>query len=147
MKYMLQMIVDESAWQNLTPEEMQPMIDAMERYNDEVRSGGAWVSGEGLDFSMNAKTVRVSDRQRTVTDGPYRSEGEQLGGFWIIEAASIDDAVGWAQRVPMTNGSIEVRALVPEDFASEQQGYARRRLRRRRLGAELPPDGLTGVAR
>ena len=115
MKYILQMIVDESAWQNLTPEQMQPMIDEMERYNDQLRNGGAWVSGEGLDFSENAKTVRVTDGRRTVTDGPYGTAREQLGGFWIIEAEGIDDAVRWAQQVPMTNGSIEVRGLVPEE--------------------------------
>ena len=115
MKYMLQMVVDESAWQSLTPDQMQPMIDAMGRYNDELRSGGAWVSGEGLDFSSNAKTGRGTEGQREVVDGPAIDSTPQLGGFWIIECASIDDAVEWAKRVPMTNGSIEVRALVPED--------------------------------
>ncbi len=114
MKYILQMIVDESAWQNLTPEQMKPMLDEMERFNQNLRHGGAWVSGEGLDFSSNAKSVRVTDGQRTVTDGPYGSAKEQLGGLWIIEAESIDEAVRWAQQVPMTNGSIEVRGLVPE---------------------------------
>ena len=115
MKCMLQMIVDESGWQSLTPEEMQPMIDEMERFNDKLRAAGVWVSGEGLDFSSNAKTVRVRAGKRTVTDGPYGSAPEQLGGFWIVEADSIDDAVGWAEQVPMTSGSIEVRALVPEE--------------------------------
>lgn len=114
MKYLLQMIVDESGWQSLSPEEMQPMIDAMEGFNDELRTAGAWVSGEGLDYSSTARTVRVADGSRTVTDGPYGSAREQLGGFWIIEARDIDEAVGWAQRVPMTTGSIEVRGLIPE---------------------------------
>ncbi len=120
MKYILQMIVDESGWQNLTPEEMQPMIEEMERYNDQLRAAGAWVSGEGLDYSAGAKTVRVSGGQRTVTDGPYSPGGDQLAGLWIIEAGSIDDAVAWAQKVPMTNGAVEVRALVPDDFGGEQ---------------------------
>ncbi len=115
MKYMLQMIVDESSWQNLSPEEMQPMIDAMEGFNDQLRGAGAWVSGEALDYSSGAKTVRVRDGNRTVTEGPYGTAQEQLGGFWIIEAESMDDAAGWAQRVPMTNGSIEVRGLIPEE--------------------------------
>ena len=122
MKYILQMIVDESDWQNLTPEEMQPMIEEMERYNDRLREGGVWVSGEGLDFSSNAKTVRATNGNRTVTDGPYGSAKEQFAGLWIIETESIDDAVRWAEQVPMTNGSIEVRGLVPDDYGSEQQG-------------------------
>ena len=120
MKYMLQMIVDESAWQNLTPEQMQPMIEEMERYNDKLRNAGVWVSGEGLDFSSNARTVRVRDGQRSTENGPANSVREQLGGFWIIETESIDDAVRWAEQVPMTNGAIEVRGLVPEDLGSEQ---------------------------
>ena len=115
MKYILQMIVDESSWQNLTPEAMQPMIDEMERYNSQLRDAGVWVSGEGLDFSSNARTVRVSEGNRSVADGPATSATEQLAGFWIIEAGTIDDAVEWAQKVPMTNGSIEVRGLVPDD--------------------------------
>ena len=119
MKYLLQMIVDESAWQILSPEEMQPMIEEMERYNDELRVAGAWVSGEGLDFSANARTVRVADGRRTVTDGPYTSAREQMAGLWIIQADELDDAVDWAQRVPMTNGAVEVRALVPEEVGSE----------------------------
>jgi hypothetical protein len=117
MKYILQMIVDESEWQNLTPEQMQPMIETMERFNDELRAAGAWISGEGLDFSENAKTVRVSGGERSVTDGPYSPGGEQSGGLWIIQADEMEDAVAWAKRVPMTNGAVEVRALVPEDYA------------------------------
>ena len=121
MKYILQMIVDERAWQDLTPEQMQPMLEAMEGFNEQLRTAGAWVSGEGLDFSANARTVHVADGERSVTDGPATDATEQLGGFWIIEASSIDDAVAWANRVPMTNGSIEVRGLVPEDIGSDQQ--------------------------
>ena len=120
MKYMLQMIVDERVWQNMTPEQMQPMIEEMERYNDKLRNAGVWVSGEGLDFSSNARTVRVRDGQRSTENGPANSVREQLGGFWIIETESIDDAVRWAEQVPMTNGAIEVRGLVPEDLGSEQ---------------------------
>jgi hypothetical protein len=114
MKYMLQMYADETDWQNLTPEQMQPMIEAMEGYNNELRQAGAWVSGEGLDFSATARTVRIRDGQRSVDNAPAHGNTHQLAGFWIIEAGSLDDAVGWAQRVPMTNGAIEVRSLVPE---------------------------------
>ena len=115
MKYILSMVVDESAWESLTPDQMQPMIDAMNGYNDSLRQGGAWLGGEGLDFSKNAKTVRVRDGQRSVVDGPAMASKEQVGGYWVIEAPDMDAAVEWARKVPMTNGSIEVRSLVPED--------------------------------
>jgi hypothetical protein len=116
MKYILQMIVDETSWTDLTPEQMQPMLNEMERYNDQLRGAGVWVSGEGLDFSSNAKTVRVNGGSRTVEEGPAISSTKQLAGYWIIETETIDQAVDWARKVPMTNGSIEVRGLVPEDF-------------------------------
>jgi hypothetical protein len=117
MKYILQMVADESAWLNLQPEEMQPMIEAMERYNEGLRSAGAWVSGEGLDYSGNAKTVRVSDGQRAVDEGPHTPGPAQLAGFWIIETPGIEEAVDWAKQVPMTSGAIEVRPLVSDDSA------------------------------
>jgi hypothetical protein len=117
---MLMMIVDESAWENQSPEQMQPMMDAMDSYNDELRAGGAWVSGEGLDFSKNAKTILADDGKRTVQDGPHVSQRDQIAGFWIIEAANMDDAVAWAMRIPMKEGSVEVRALVPEDWRDAQ---------------------------
>ncbi len=114
-KFILSMVVDESGWSNLKPEEMQPMIDAMETYNQSLRDGGAWVSGEGYDFSWDAKTVRVAEGQRSVVDGPAIESKLQVGGHWIIQAESMDQAIDWAKKIPMTNGSIEVRGLVPED--------------------------------
>ena len=120
MKYILHMVVDESSWEDLTPEQMGPMLDEMERYNDKLRGAGVWVQGEGLDFSRNAKTVRVVDGQRSVVDGPAIESKEQVGGFWIIEAESMDAALEWARLVPMTTGSVEVRSLVPEDIGQEQ---------------------------
>lgn len=118
MKYILNMVVDESDWQSLTPEQMQPMIDEMERYNSRLRDAGVWVSGEALDFSSNAKTVRVENGNRTVVDGPSSSEQLQIGGFWIIDVKGLDDALEWARQVPLTNGAIEVRALLDEDGAA-----------------------------
>ena len=113
MKYLLQMIADESYWQNLTPEEMQPMIQAMDDYNSQLKGAGVYVSGEGLDFSGNAKTVRPTpDGGRTVTDGPFSNAKDQFGGYWVIETDTIDDAVEWAKKVPMSVGGIEVRPIL-----------------------------------
>src|SRR5262245_27401744 len=116
---MLMMIVDESRWENLSPEQMQPMIDAMDAYNDELRAGGAWVSGEGLDFSKNAKTILADDGKRTVKDGPAMDHRDQLAGYWIIEAPSMDEALTWGMRIPMSRGSIEVAAPVTADWRDE----------------------------
>jgi hypothetical protein len=97
---------------------MQPMIDAMGTYNQSLRDAGAWIGGEGYGFSWDAKTVRVNDGQRTVEDGPAMESKHQVGGHWVIEAGSIDEAVDWAKKVPMKNGSVEVRELVPDDAST-----------------------------
>jgi hypothetical protein len=75
-------------------------------------------SGEGLDFSGNAKTVRVTaDGGRTVSDGQFHDAKDQFGGFWIIEAHPINDAVEWAKRVPLSVGGVEVRPILANDPA------------------------------
>jgi hypothetical protein len=117
-KYLLLMTVDDSYWTELTPEEQAPMMAAMEAYNQQLRDAGAWVGGEGIDQSANAKTVRPeASGGRTVTDGAFHDAPEHVGGYWVIEAASMDEAVEWAKKVPLSGGGIEVRALVPEDYA------------------------------
>jgi hypothetical protein len=114
VKYILQMIVDERNWEALTPDEFAQFDTRINALNDELRSAGAWVSGEGLDSQAAAKTVRFDGESQTVTDGPASTATEQLGGFWIIEADSPDAAIAWAQKVPLTSGAIEVRPLVAE---------------------------------
>ena len=92
------------------------MIAAMDDYNSQLKSAGVWASGEGLDFSGNAKTVRPTpDGGRTVTDGPFTNAKDQFGGYWVIEAGSMDDAVEWAKRVPMSVRVIEVRPILDPD--------------------------------
>jgi hypothetical protein len=113
-KYLLLMTVDDSYWTALTPEEQGPMMAAMEAYNQQLRDAGAWVGGEGIDVSANAKTVRAGGE---VTDGTFHSAAETVGGYWVIEASSMDEAVDWARKVPLSTGGIEVRRILgPEDF-------------------------------
>ena len=102
------------------PEAIEEAYRDVDAFNAELRAEGAWVFAGGLHPADTATVVRVSEGEVLTTDGPFAETKEQLGGFWIIEAQSIDDAVHWAEKVPMTNGSIDVRGLVPEDFGSEQ---------------------------
>lgn len=112
MKYMLAMISDYTDWQKVTPEQAEAFDQGITAFNDELRNAGAWVSAEGLGEPSEAKTVRFEDRASAVSDGPHADAREQLGGFWIIEADSVDDATNWATKVPLTSGAIEVRPLV-----------------------------------
>jgi hypothetical protein len=115
MKYILSMIGDESSWLNQTPDEMQATIERVEAFNRDITDAGVFVWAEGMDELANAKTVRFGrGAEPAVTDGPFSNAKEQVGGFWIIECASIDEALEWARKAPMDDGAIEVRPLVSE---------------------------------
>ena len=94
----------------MTPEEMQPMFDAVDKFNDEVREAGKWVFAGGLAPIESSTTVDNTKGQRLVTDGPFSESKEYLGGFWIIESADLDEALEWAQRGSQACGArVEVR--------------------------------------
>jgi len=114
MKYILSLIGDESGWLNATPEEMQETIERVEAFNRELTDAGAFVSGEGMEELAKSKTVRFKAGAPAVSDGPFSDSKEQVGGFWILECANIDEALEWAQKAPMDDGAIEVRPLVGE---------------------------------
>jgi hypothetical protein len=83
-----------------------------------VRSRGAMKAGEALHPSSSATTVRVRDGRTISTDGPFAETKEVLGGFYIVEAADLDEAIGYAARIPgAASGSIEVRPVF--DFGGE----------------------------
>ena len=84
---------------------------AVDAFNQEVRSSGAWVFAGGLHAPDTATVVDASQGgDATVTDGPYAETKEQIGGFWIIEAADLDAALAWAKKASAACAApIEVR--------------------------------------
>lgn len=101
--------------------------DFMEEYfafNAEADAAGARLAGEGLQPSATATTVRVRNGETVVTDGPFAETKEQLGGFYVLECADLDEAISYAAKIPTSvTGSIEVRPLLDyEAFAAEQGG-------------------------
>ncbi len=124
MKYLLTIINDESAQatRDLSPEEMEAAIGPWNSYNEELLAADAFVAGEGLQPSPSATTVRFGeDDERTVTDGPFAETKEQLGGFYLIECADLDEALEWARKIPTRPGnSVEVWPA----FDFTQFGYA-----------------------
>jgi hypothetical protein len=120
MKYVLTLIGPEGGWEDTSPEEMKAEMDRWDAYGKELAGAGALMAGEALEESANAKTVRIGDGDdRLVTDGPFAETKEQLGGFYLIRAESIDEAVEWARKVPLSAGAIEVRQVM--DYT--QYGY------------------------
>jgi len=130
MHYIMGLIGDESEthnWEQISPEEMKAMHDEMNAYNEELERAGVMVYGAGLDRSDTATTVRFDGpEKREVTDGPFAETKEWLAGFWVIDCSDLDEALGWARKVPMQEGKIEVRPLITTeaDLMSRAEGGA-----------------------
>jgi len=91
-------------------EEMQPVFEAVDRFNQKLQAEGAWVFAGGLMPIEQATTVDASGEKPIVTDGPYAESKEYLGGFWVINADDLDAALEWAQQASRAcRGKVEVR--------------------------------------
>ena len=113
MQYMLLIYDNETQMAEMTEEEGQAFMGAYFQFTDEVKAAGAFVAGDALQGIATATSVRVRDGQRLVTDGPFAETKERLGGFYIVEAASLDEALAWAAKIPSAaTGTVEVRPLV-----------------------------------
>jgi hypothetical protein len=97
------------------PDVMQQMFDDVEKVNQELRDKGAWVFAGGLTDPSDATVVRVEHGQVMTTDGPYGETKEQLGGFWVIKAENLDEALAWAEKATVAcRGPVEVRPFQDE---------------------------------
>ena len=112
MKYFLAVIGNEANWEAWTPEEREDAYKRMGVFNDEMTRAGVMLDGAGLQPLANARTVRWGGGGPVVSDGPFAEAKEQLAGYWVIECASLDEALDWASRAPMAEGAVvEVRPL------------------------------------
>ena len=89
-------VIHEWGLPNLTPEEIQQSFEATGRFNDEIIASGHWVFAGGLSRRQRHRRRRVTRAETVITDGPYLETKEQLGGFWVIEAADLDEALAIA---------------------------------------------------
>jgi hypothetical protein len=117
MQYMLLIYGPEST-ERPSDEAIAAEMEAYNAFSRHVAERGALRSGEALHPSVTATTVRVRDGQTLTTDGPFAETKEVLGGFYIVEAADLDEAIGYAARIPGAQyGSVEVRPVV--DFGDQ----------------------------
>jgi hypothetical protein len=120
MQYMLLIYGDESSWDGRSEEERGQIIQAYGAFTQELRGAGAMVAGDALQPTQTATTVRVQDGETLATDGPFAETKEQLGGYYLIEADSLDEAIEWAAKVPAArHGSVEVRPVMVFEEANE----------------------------
>jgi len=114
MEYLLLIYDNEADFAKMSKTDMDAMYADYGRFTQSIQQSGNHRAGQQLQPVATATTVRVRDGKRVVTDGPFAETREQLGGFYLIEAKDLDEALAIAERVPSARiGSIEVRPLVP----------------------------------
>jgi hypothetical protein len=108
----------EQAQQGLTTEQEAAVISAWYQYTTDLQQAGQWLGGAALQPTATATTVRGIEGRTLVVDGPFAETKEQLGGYYLIEATDLDDAITWARRMPHVplGGAVEVRPV--EEFDS-----------------------------
>ncbi len=110
MKFMLMIITDEPAEAALPPREIDPLVGRHMAFDGALRADGMWVSAARLCYSRDATTLRWRGGMTVALDGPFAESKEALGGFYLIEAASKDEAVERAKQLPFHEfGAVEVR--------------------------------------
>jgi hypothetical protein len=113
MKYLLAIYDDEGRWGGLDESAQQAEIDAYWRLDDEATERGALLASHPLEPSASTRVVRVRDDEAIVTDGPFAETKEQLGGFYLLECASVEEAIEWARKIPaVESGRVEVRSVL-----------------------------------
>jgi hypothetical protein len=113
MQYLLLIYGDEGRWDSVAEEERQAVYEEYGALTRDLEAQGKYIGGNELQGTETATTVRVRDGQVLTTDGPFAETKEALGGYYLIEADSLDEALEWAARIPNArDGLIEVRPVV-----------------------------------
>jgi hypothetical protein len=111
-QYLLSVWHDEDYAVDFSSLEAQARVAQVTAFNEELQQSGAWVFAAGLQPASSATVVRPSGDHVSMTDGPYAETKEQMGGFWIIQAADLDAALDLAARgAAASGGPIELRPL------------------------------------
>src|SRR5436305_13748141 len=114
MRYMLLIGSDEKAAPPPAKGQMEAMVAAHARFGQELRATGKMVHGERLRPDNDASRVRYKAGQRQIMDGPFTETKEALGGFYLIECDTRDEAIEWAKKLPLRDGGyVEVRPIWP----------------------------------
>jgi hypothetical protein len=113
MKYLLTIYNHEAGFAEATPEQVGQVMAAYEAFGRAASEAGVMRGGEGLQPSSTATSVRVRDGETLTSDGPFAETREQLGGYYLLDCRDLDDALGWAARIPgAQTGTIEVRPVM-----------------------------------
>ncbi len=121
MQYMLLIYGSDERWEALSEEERSAQYQEYSKLSNDLQERGAYVSAHELQPASTATVVRVRDDEAVVTDGPFAETKETLGGYYLVEAESLDEAIEWASRIPAARGggAIEVRPVVMREAEVE----------------------------
>ncbi len=112
MKYLCLVCIEEKKLDALSESEMDALIDESLAYDEQLRKSGHFVAAHALESVQAATTVRIRNGKLSASDGPFAETKEQLGGFILVEARDLNDAIQVASRIPPARlGSIEVRPI------------------------------------
>jgi len=112
MQYLLMVYVNEAGWPKMSKAEQEQGIAAYGAYTEALNKAGVLKGSNRLQPTSTATTVRLANGKPQVLDGPYVDSKEQIGGYYLIEAADLDAAISWAARCPgASHGVVEVRPV------------------------------------
>lgn len=113
MRYLALIYTEELDPATVPPGTWEEMLGRYETFGKAAGEAGVIRGGEALQSSDTATTIRVRDGQRLTTDGPYAETREQLGGFYLLDCADLDEAIAWASRIPgAALGAVELRPIL-----------------------------------
>ena len=113
MKYLCMIYEDETLWQKMPKGEADKIFGEYYDFTDGIKKSGHYVGSNALQPTPTATTVRVRNGKVSTTDGPFVETKEQLGGYYLIEAKDLNDAIQVAARCPgARHGSVEVRPII-----------------------------------
>jgi hypothetical protein len=112
VRYLLLIYSDEKTFTQMPEKDLEGLMGEFHAFTTSVKESGAHLASQRLRPVSTATSVRVRGGKKLVTDGPFAETKEQLGGFYMIEAKDLDEAVAWASRIPGARyGTIEVRPI------------------------------------
>ena len=119
MQYLALIYGDESVWETFSPEQREAAYKQYYAFGEEARQAGVVKDGNELDATSTATTVRVRGDETLVTDGPFTELKETLGGYYVLQCDTIEEACTWAAKIPgASHGAVEVRPIYVDPNAN-----------------------------
>jgi hypothetical protein len=112
MRYLCLIYGDEKAPEIPGVSDWDAMMKTHTAFSEEAGPAGVLLGGEALQPTSTATTIREKGDEQVITDGPFAETKEQLGGYYILQADSLDEALKWAAKIPHPGGCIEVRPII-----------------------------------